>query len=147
MQRNQVEEFCRELEAKDEQFVRQLLLIGRYRGSKAKHVKQRLAAKDIARAECRAQRAARWTVIGSFRTGPAAVVTVVACGAELCTVGRYCRAPRHSAEPAFRRCGSRTGTAAWNVKKCAIQIDQRLLPGWSDIGRDRRCFLTVGYKY
>lgn len=48
MQRNQVEEFYRELDAPREDFVRMKYLTGGYGGWKIKHVKQWLDAKDSA---------------------------------------------------------------------------------------------------
>jgi hypothetical protein len=73
MDRNQVEEFYRELDATQESYVRRKYAIGGYAGWKSKHARAWIDAKDTARAENHTSRIATWTMA----TGAATVVLVI----------------------------------------------------------------------
>ena len=77
MDRNQVEEFYRELDATREDFVRAKYRTGGYGGWKIKHVKQWLDAKDAAAKESHASSVRFWTMVAGIGAIGAVVVAVV----------------------------------------------------------------------
>ena len=77
MQRNQIDEFYRELDATDEQFVRRKYATGGYTAWKAKHVKSWIEAKDEARKDRHTSWMTRWTMVTAVGTVALAVITVV----------------------------------------------------------------------
>lgn len=77
MQRNQVEEFYRELDATREDFVRQKYSVGGYTGWKVKHVKQWIDNKDEAAKARHAASIRFWTMVAGIGAVGAVVVTVI----------------------------------------------------------------------
>jgi hypothetical protein len=73
MDRNQVAEFYRELDATDESFVRQKYRDGGYPVSKAKHVKAWIEGKDAEKAEKHNTSTRRWTIV----SGVCALIAVI----------------------------------------------------------------------
>ena len=78
MQRVVIEEFYRELEATDEDYVRKRFLTGGYAGWKSKHAKQWLDSRDSARADRRAAWMTRWTMVAAVGAVGAVVVAAIA---------------------------------------------------------------------
>lgn len=77
MQRNQVEELYRELDATREDFVRQKFAVGGYAGWKVKHVRTWLTREDDA-AKARHTASVRfWTMVAGVGAIGAVVVAVI----------------------------------------------------------------------
>lgn len=77
MQRDAIDEFYRELDATNEDFVRSKFRRNGYVGWKAKHAKQWLDCRNGRRAEKHAAAVALWTKIGALGTISAAIVAAI----------------------------------------------------------------------
>jgi hypothetical protein len=77
MQRNQIEEFYRELDATQEAYIRKKYREGGYAGWKSKHAKTWLDEREAAKSEEHTTRIARWTMFGSAATVLLAIITAI----------------------------------------------------------------------
>lgn len=77
MQRNQIEEFYRELDATDEGYVRRKYSINGYAGWKSKHAKAWLDAKDAAKKDRQTSAMKFWTMVSAVGATVAAVVALI----------------------------------------------------------------------
>ena len=78
MQRNQIEEFYRELDATDETYVRRKHAMNGYAGWRAKHARTWIDTRDQAKQDRQASSMKFWAMVSALGTIVAAAAAVIA---------------------------------------------------------------------